>query len=310
MKNKGLTIKNIRWLMEAGLILLLSFLIAMIPSRIVPSAGNKLGRLMFKILKRRRSLAITNITASMPFLAQQQGWDSASGTPTEIAQKTFENLGTSVVEICKIYHGFGRPIIDAVTFRGLEHYRSALARNKGIAIISGHCGNWELMALASAVHITHGSVVARPQNNPYLNLLVERVRGTFGSRVIYKRGALREMISEFRKNGVVGVLIDQAVVPEEGYLVPFLGRDAWTIRMPSLIARKAGVALLPVFIHREGGGHVVTFYPELVPQLEKKGDEGGRADVARLTGIIEQYVVRHPTEWYWIHNRWKRAPQP
>ena len=197
----------------------------------------------------------------MPFLEQQPGWDPSWGTPTEIARKTFENLGMSVVEICKIYHGFGRQIIDSVQFRGLEHYEKAFARQKGVAFIGGHCGNWELMALASAVHINNGSVVARRQNNPYLNTLVEKVRGKFGSRVIYKSGALKAMISEFRKNGIVGVLIDQAVLPGEGYLVRFLGREAWTLRMPSLIARKTGVALLPVFIHREGAGHVVTFFP-------------------------------------------------
>ena len=109
---------------------------------------------------------------------------------------------SAAVEICKIYHGFGRQIVDSVKFRGLEHYEKAFAKKKGRVFYGGHCGNWELMALPPAVHINNGSVVARRQNNPYLNTLVEKVRGKFGSRAIYKSGALKAMISEFRKTAL------------------------------------------------------------------------------------------------------------
>jgi KDO2-lipid IV(A) lauroyltransferase len=302
--------KKLRWLLEAALFLLISFSIAVIPNRVALTVGKKLGRLLFRLLKRRRSIAIANISASLPFLQQQTGWDPTSGTPEEIARKTFENLGMSLVENFKIYHGLGQRIIDSVEFRGLEHYEKAKAKQRGIAFIGGHCGNWELLALASGVRFQNVSVVARRQNNLYLHNVMEKIRMKFGNRVFYKSGALKAMISEFRQNHIVGVLIDQAVSPDEGYLVGFLGRQAWTIRMPALIARKTGVPLLPVFIHREGAGHVVTIYPEILPALEKGGDDGGHDDVARLTGAIEEYVVRHPTEWYWIHNRWKRAGEP
>ena len=302
--------KKLRWLLEAALFLLISFSIAVIPNRVALTVGKKLGRLLFRLLKSRRSIAIANISASLPFLQQQTGWDPTSGTPEEIARKTFENLGMSLVENFKIYHGLGQRIIDSVEFRGLEHYEKAKAKQRGIAFIGGHCGNWELLALASGVRFQNVSVVARRQNNLYLHNVMEKIRMKFGNRVFYKSGALKAMISEFRQNHIVGVLIDQAVSPDEGYLVGFLGRQAWTIRMPALIARKTGVPLLPVFIHREGAGHVVTIYPEILPALEKGGDDGGHDDVARLTGAIEEYVVRHPTEWYWIHNRWKRAGEP
>jgi KDO2-lipid IV(A) lauroyltransferase len=302
--------KKLRWLLEAALFLLISFSIAVIPNRVALTVGKKLGRLLFRLLKSRRSIAIANISVSLPFLQQQTGWDPTSGTPEEIARKTFENLGMSLVENFKIYHGLGQRIIDSVEFRGLEHYEKAKAKQRGIAFIGGHCGNWELLALASGVRFQNVSVVARRQNNLYLHNVMEKIRMKFGNRVFYKSGALKAMISEFRQNHIVGVLIDQAVSPDEGYLVGFLGRQAWTIRMPALIARKTGVPLLPVFIHREGAGHVVTIYPEILPALEKGGDDGGHDDVARLTGAIEEYVVRHPTEWYWIHNRWKRAGEP
>ncbi len=310
MKGKVSIMKELRWLLEAALFLIISFMIAIIPDCMALRVGKWLGRIVFRLLKKRRELAIANITAALPFLERQTGWDPAIGFPYEIARKTFENIGMSIVENFKVYHGLGRRIIDSVEFRGLEHYEKAKEKQRGIAFIGGHCGNWELMALAFGVRYKNVSVVVRQQNNPYLHRVIEKIRMKFGNRVIYKRGALKAMISEFRQNHMVGVLIDQAVPPDEGYLVGFLGRQAWTIRMPALIARKTGVALLPVFAHREGNGHVVTVYPEILPSPEKAGDEGGLADVARLTGALEQYVVRHPTEWYWLHNRWKRAGEP
>jgi len=310
VKNDIAMMKKLRWLLEVALFLIVSFSIALIPKRIALGAGKRLGRFLFRILKRRRSIAIANITAALPFMTRQEGWIPTSDTPEEIARKTFENLGMSLVEIFKVYHGFGRSIVESVEFRGIEHFEKAKARQRGIAFIGGHCGNWELMALASGARFRNVSVVARRQNNIYLHNVMEKIRIKFGNRVIYKSGALKAMIGEFRQNRIVGVLIDQAVSPDDGYRVGFLGRDVWTIRMPSLIARKTGVALLPVFIHREGTGHVITIFPEILPNLEKDGDEGGREDVARLTAAIEQYIVRHPTEWYWIHRRWKNSPQP
>jgi Kdo2-lipid IVA lauroyltransferase/acyltransferase len=97
------------------------------------------------------------------------------------------------------------------------------------------------------------------------------------TRVIYKDNALRNMIAVIRKNGTIGLLVDQTVFPEEGYLIDFLGRPAWASKAPVLIARKTGVPIVPAFIHREEGRHVIDIpSPEL--QFE------GAADEARLAG--------------------------
>jgi KDO2-lipid IV(A) lauroyltransferase len=92
--------------------------------------------------------------------------------------------------------------------------------------------------------------------------------------------------------------------------VDFLGRPAWSTRIPALLARKCGVPRLPVFIHREGECQVVTIHPEIPFREGEEGspEERDRRDTAQLNAAIEAYVVAHPTEWYWIHKRWKRAP--
>jgi KDO2-lipid IV(A) lauroyltransferase len=89
-------------------------------------------------------------------------------------------------------------------------------------------------------------------------------------------------------------------------MIPFLGRMAWASKAPVVLSRKTGVAVLPSFIHRENGHHVITFYPECV-----FGDGNGDGEITRDIEIysqhIDRFIIAHPTDWYWVHRRWKRA---
>lgn len=299
-------LKKIRWYLESAFFLAVSTVVGALPESVALSFGRQLGRAAFALLKRRRQIAIDNIAASLPFLERQPGWQG--GTPESLARETFENLGCCVVEVCRLYSGKGRAIIDAVEFRGLEHYQAAAAKGKGIAFITAHSGNWELLALAFGARYHEVSVVARRQDNPYLHRMVERIRKAYGNGVIYKDGALRNMFSALKKQEIVGLLIDQAVHPDGGILVDFLGRPAWTLRLPALIARKSGAPLVPGFIHREGNRQIVTFYPEYPVSASEDPEVAAAEDAKGLTRFIEQYVIEHPTQWYWVHRRWKNAP--
>ncbi len=300
-------LKKIRWQLETGFFLAISLAFALLPHALALCAGRWLGRAFFLLLAKRRRIAVDNVSRSLAFLERQPGW--AGGSPRALVLETFENLGRSVAETCKIYHGRGRAIIDAVEFRGIEHYWQAHAKGKGVAFITGHCGNWELLALSFGARQHEISVVARRQDNLSLNALTERIRKAYGNGVIYRHGALRHMFAAFKRQETVGMLIDQAVQPSEGVLVDFIGRPAWTMKLPALIARKSGAPLLPAFIHREGDAHVITIYPEYQPSQAEDAELCAAEDAAGLTRYIEEYVIEHPTQWYWIHKRWKRAPE-
>jgi len=299
-------LKKIRWYLETGLFLSFSWALAVLPDRAALRVGQGLGRLFFILIKRRRQVAIDNIAASLPFLECQPGW--RGGSAESLALETFENLGRCVVEACRIYHGRGRQLIDSVEFRGLEHYRAAMAKGKGLAFITAHCGNWELLALSFGVCYHELSVLARPLDNQYLNKVTERIRKSYGNGVIYRAGALRAMFAAFKRQEIVGMLIDQAVSPDNGVLIDFLGRPAWASRLPALIARKSGAPMVPAFIHREGDAQIVTFYPEYLPSQSEDPAVCAAEDAQGLARYLEDYVVRHPAQWYWIHKRWKRAP--
>lgn len=298
-------LKEIRWYLELALFLALSLVISWLPGRSADWVGRRLGRLFFFILKERRQVALENITRALPFLEAQPGW--VRRTPRELALETFENLGRSLAEDCKIYHGHGRLLIDAAEIRGLENVERARAKGKGVALITAHCGNWDLLALAFGARVQEITVVARRQDNPHLNEVLERIRRAYGNRLFYKSSALRAMLGAFKRQEVVGMLIDQAVGADTGLLIEFLGRPAWATKLPAYIAKKAGTPMVPAFIHREGDRQVMDFYPELMPSTAADPDQAAAEDVQALNRCIERYIVAHPTEWYWIHKRWKNT---
>lgn len=291
------------WALGAGLTVIASLPLALLPHRMSLKAGELLGLSLFRLWKSRRVIATDNVEKAVA-----QGALAIAKKPEAVARASFAHLGRSFAEVVKVYFGRGDKSMRSVEIRGLEHYRKASEKQRGVMFVTGHCGNWELLALVCGVRVSPISVVARRQNNPYLNRLLERARGRFGNRVIYKQGALRGIVSELKKGGTVGILMDQAVVAEEGIIIDFLGRPAWTTKVPALIARKTGAAAIPAFIHREGPGrHVVTVYPEIELSRSADSDEALVQDTKEFSSRIEKHIQDHPEQWLWMHRRWKRA---
>ena len=296
-------LRRAKWHLGLVLFVLVSLPVVVVPRRLAVALGGMTGVLACRLLGKVRRTAVENIRNSLPYLATLDGWNPACGTPEEIARRTFANFGRTFVEVLKLYFGQGESLMAGVEIRGLEHYERARARGKGIILITGHCGNWELMALTFGIRHSEMSVVARRQKYDPLTGFLERLRHRFGNSVIYADGAARRIFLKLRKNGIVGILIDQAVPESEGAVVDFLGRGAWTTTMPPLVAAKTGAPLLPMFIHREGGRHVVTIHPAVEPVAGEDPLAGTRA----LNRAIEGHIARHPDEWLWVYRRWKRT---
>ena len=146
-------------------------------------------------------------------------------------------------------------------------------------------------------------------DNPFLNRIIEKTRRTYGNRIIYKKAALKNILQELRSNEAVGILMDQAVLAREGFIIDFLGRGAWTTKMPALIARKTGAVVLPAFIHRTEYGHKIEIFPEVKLSYDDNKEEQLKKDTKKFSSYIEEYIQKYPAEWLWIHRRWKRVKQ-
>ena len=288
--------KKLIYFIQFILLVIITFPLSLLPLKIALRAGSLFGDVAFMLWTSRRKIAIDNIRQAIHINCL-----SCILSPTLVVREFFRNLGMSIVELIKIYYNRGTGIIESVSFTGIEHLQKALSYEKGVILLTGHYGNWELLALSLSQKLTKVSVVARKQNNIYINNLVERVRNKYGNPVIYKHGALKKLLSLLKFKEVVGILFDQSVVESEGVMVDFLCRKAWTMKIPVLLAQKTGAPLIPLFIKRVDGGHTVTIHPPLVP--EKKSDI--RSYLQTLNGYLEEHIRDDPAQWLWIHRRWK-----
>lgn len=300
--------KRVIWQIQAALFYLFTLMVALLPSPVADRAGQLAGAALFHLLPKRRAIARDNIEQALPYMKAHNLWNTpADRDAGRITREVFKNIGRSLVEVCRLYHARGEDILKRIEIRGWEHYESAHAKGKGVVFLTGHCGNWELVALAFS-HLSGDSmsVVARRQNNPYLNSMVETMRKRYKNSVIYKQGALKGILKALKDGGNIGLLADQAVFPEEGALIEVLGRKAWASKAPVIIAQKSGAAILPSFIHRRDNRFVITIGPAHAFSGDMS-EEGIRREVQTLSRYVEEYIIAHPSQWYWVHRRWKRA---
>jgi KDO2-lipid IV(A) lauroyltransferase len=193
---------------------------------------------------------------------------------------------------------------------GLDYYLAARARDKGVLIVTGHLGAWELSSFYhSLMGYPMGIVIRRLDNRP-LDEYVNRIRCLHGNRVLHKDDFARGLLTAMRSGQTVGILMDTNMTPPQGEFVEFFGRQACTASGLARMALKTGAAVLPGFMLWEEAErrYVLHFGPQLT--FTQSGDE--QADIVAATQLctktIETWIRRYPDQWLWIHRRWKTRP--
>jgi KDO2-lipid IV(A) lauroyltransferase len=285
----------------AKLVALVGGLVGRLPLGVAQALGAGLGRVAFWILPGRRRVALDNLTLVYG--------DTLSPTDrTRVARQCFEHLGMTTLECCRLFFGPTERLFGRIRGQGTEHIGQALARGRGIFFLTGHFGNWELLA-ATHGHAGFGlSVVVRPLDNPYLDALIARARERSGLRAISKRDAVQGVRAALARGECIGILLDQDA-GRDGVFVPFLGHLASTSRALAILAIKTRAPVVPAFIHRlPDGGHQLVLDPEIPLAITGDLDHDIQVNTARFTEAIERHVRAHPEQWFWVHRRWKSRP--
>ena len=285
----------------ARLVALIGGLAGHLPLSVAQPFGAGLGRLAYWILPGRRRIALDN-------LMLVYGETLSPVDRARLARQCFEHLGRTALECCRLFFGPTERHFGRVRGHGTEHIGQALARGRGIFFLTGHFGNWELLA-ATHGHAGFGlSVVVRPLDNPYLDVLIARARERSGLRAIPKRDAVQGVRAALARGECIGILLDQDA-GRSGVFVPFLGHPASTSRALAVMAIKTRAPVVPAFIHRlPDGGHELVLDPEIPLAITGDLDHDIEVNTARFTHAIERHVLAHPEQWFWVHRRWKSRP--
>jgi KDO2-lipid IV(A) lauroyltransferase len=274
-------------------------LLGALPLPLCLALGRALGTLAHALLGTPRRLAEGHVAAAFPELDAR--------ACRRLVRETFRHAGMSFAELGAYPRLCRRP--DYVRMEGRDALDAALAGGRGAVAVTGHCGNWELLAASVAGAGYPLTVVVRRVNDARFDALIVGFRKTSGIEVLARDDPsfLRAVADALRRNRLVALLIDQDI-RGAGVFVPFFGRLAHTPPGAAVLALRARVPLVTAFIRRRSeGGHLASFAP--VPVPDRRGADGVRRLTARLTAAIEAHIRLAPAEWVWWHERWRRRPE-
>ena len=279
-------------------------LVALIPLGPGLRIGARLGALAYRLAGKTRRLALTHLAQAFP--------EKGEAERAEIARRMFVHLGMSAFEITSI-RSYDDRLASYMENRDPELVRAAVARGKGIVFVTGHLGNWELMARLMAKTQCAVSAVAKRGADARLMGLIEDWRASGRVTTLWREdpGTARALLRVFKQNQALGILVDQDT-KVQGIWVPFFGRPAYTPRAPGDLALRTGAPVLVGTCHRKGErpGDGFQFEVTEIPYDPKPADK--EAEVIRITAacqaVMEAAIRRYPADWVWMHERWKTQP--
>ena len=255
--------------------------------------GNRLGNLARNVLRGRDRLGMRNLRYVYP--------DRPEAELRRILDECWRHFGREALLSVQTQNLSLDELAERVPFHDVHHLEESIARGKGTVIISAHWGGWEAAGLALMARVRNVLTVARPLDNELLERELQQIRARTGAEVVDRRKAARALLRGLTDNAVVVLLPDQAVLPREGVLVPFLGRPAWTTPAPAKMAIRAGSTIVFGFCIPHGLRQRVEFEEPIQTEAGMDAEEL----TARINAVIGRRIHERPELWLWMHDRWK-----
>jgi KDO2-lipid IV(A) lauroyltransferase len=192
---------------------------------------------------------------------------------------------------------------------GFDAFRESAAAGKGLVLLTGHLGNWEIGGAAIAARGVELDVVGKGMSDPAFQSDLFAARERLGMRVIEMGDAAKGVLRSLGRGRVVALLGDQNA-HGGGIFLPFFGRLAATVRGPALFAARTGAPVWVAFALRSAGPgqrYTVTFEP-LPYGPTGRAEEDAAALMGTYGRILEAAIRTAPEQYFWQHRRWKKGP--
>jgi KDO2-lipid IV(A) lauroyltransferase len=289
--------------LEYWLVLALARALRLMPRGLARLLSGGLAVAVYWSLGRLRRVGWRNLELALPEISSEK-------RRAELLRGVYRHLGWQLVEFCRMARYTPENTRGWMRTEGLDHYLAAQARGKGVLIVTGHLGAWELSGFYHSLMGHPMGMVIRRLDNRRLDAFVNGIRCLHGNRVIDKDDFGRGLLLAMRARQTVGILMDTNMTPPQGEFVKFFGVDACTGTGLAHMARKTGAAVLPGFMLWEPAERRYVLH--FGPQIEIPHTADAAADILAATqlctSVIESWIRRYPDQWLWIHRRWKTRP--
>jgi KDO2-lipid IV(A) lauroyltransferase len=260
-------------------------------------------RFLYAMLPRLRRTAQVNLQLAFPHGTEEQR--------QEIEKRMVRNLGWQAVEFARLSSYTQANINKFVALDGHAHFLEAQKRGKGVLVLTGHIGAWELSSYAHALYGYPMHYMARPIDNALVDALVNRYRCVSGNVPIFKNESARTMLKILKEGGTIGILADQNTLPSEGAFVDFFGMPACTTTGIARVALHTDAAVVPGYAlwDEQIGKYRLRFDPPVALVRSQDAERDVLENTQRFASIIEEIVRKYPEQWVWVHARWKVRPE-
>jgi KDO2-lipid IV(A) lauroyltransferase len=273
-----------------------------LPRAMARAAGAGIGWFAWVALARLRRIGDRNLRIAYP--------EASADWRAQTLRGVYRSLGWQLAEFCRMRRYTEANTRSLLRYEGFEHFAQARDKRRGVLIVTGHLGAWELSSFYHSLMGHPMSMVIRRLDNERVDRFVNGIRCLHGNKVLHKDDFARGLIGAMRRGDAVGILMDTNMTPPQGVFVPFFGVPAATASGLARVAEKTGAAVLPGFLlwHADEGKYVLHFYPEVAIQQSGDGEADALENTALCTEAIERVVRAYPEQWLWVHRRWKTRP--
>ena len=268
--------------------------LARLPWGLQRAMGAAVGWLALRLLPDRREAARTNLALCLPEL---------DGPAREaLLRANFRDVGIGLFEFARAWWGEVAPMRASARIEGLEILQRLQAEGRGVLLVSGHFMTLELCGRLLCDHVPLAGMY-RKHRSPVMEWAVLRGRLRYAS-AMFGNGDTRAAIRHLKRGGVLWYAPDQDMRGKDTVFAPFFGIPAATITATHQFARMTGCAVVPFFHRREGAHYVLQVGQPLAPFPS----DDAVADSAAVNAAIEAMVRQAPSQYLWLHRRFKRQP--
>ena len=259
------------------------------------AVGRVIGRLFYLLPNRRKQIAAINLGLCFP--------DWTPEKRETVLKQHFESLGISIIETAVSWWAPAERL-PPVVLEGREHLDDALAKGKGVILLSSHVTVLEITGRL-LLQFTPMHAMYREHSNPLFEAVMQEGRREHTQTLIPRRD-IRSMMRSLKNNFPVWYAPDQDYGREQSIFVPFFGVQTATITATSRFARMSEAAIVPFVVRRLPGtqGYALTLFPA----LENFPSDDVATDTRRINEVIERAVLMAPEQYLWVHRRFKTRP--
>ena len=256
-----------------------------------------LGGFFYYCVPIRKKVVFKNISLAFPELSESE--------QKQLVRDIYKSAAITFIEILALPSLTKEELLSSMTYDS-RIAKECYARGQGLIMMTAHFGNWEYGAIASGLNLGVSiAVVTKNQRNPYVNEYINKYRTKWGNRVVPLGLSIKEIFTELRAKNVVGLVADQRG-PSDGPRINFFGRPSAAYTGPAALAIKTGAPLIFCIAVRQPDYHYEFQSEEISKENLPEDREEAILELSqRASDKLEDAIRKNPSQWFWMHNRWK-----